>query len=53
VTYKNISGINLRIIELTPEFKKSLEANTDNNQLGICLLHKINKELEAKFAFAG
>jgi len=33
VTYKNTSAINLRIIELTPEFKKSLEANTDNNQL--------------------
>jgi uncharacterized protein YfaS (alpha-2-macroglobulin family) len=33
VTYKNIAGINLRIIELTPEFKKLLDANTDNNQL--------------------
>ncbi|MDB5223753.1 MAG: alpha-2-macroglobulin, partial [Chitinophagaceae bacterium] len=33
VTYKNIASINLRIIELTPEFKKLLEANPDNEQL--------------------
>lgn len=33
VTYKNISSINLRLIELTPAFKKLLEVNTDNNQL--------------------
>ena len=33
VIYKNISAINLRIIELTPEFKKLLEANNDNDEL--------------------
>ena len=31
VNYKNISSINLRIIELTPEFKKFLEQNDDND----------------------
>ncbi len=33
VTYKNISSIHLRLIELTPELKKILEANLDNDQL--------------------
>ncbi len=33
VSYKNISSINLRIIELSPEFKKLLAINTDNEQL--------------------
>jgi hypothetical protein len=33
VTYKNIPVINLRIIEITPEFKKLIEINSDNDQL--------------------
>ncbi|MGI8580609.1 MAG: MG2 domain-containing protein, partial [Chitinophagaceae bacterium] len=33
VTYKNISSVNFRIIELTPEFKRLLEINSDNDQL--------------------
>ena len=33
VNYKNISSINLRIIELTPAFKTLLEKNEDNDQL--------------------
>ena len=33
VTYKNIASVNFRIIELTPEFKKLIETNSDNDQL--------------------
>lgn len=33
VSYKNISSISLRLIELTPEFKKLIERNDDDNQL--------------------
>jgi hypothetical protein len=33
VTYKNFSTLNFRIIAMTPEFKKLIERNDDNDQL--------------------
>jgi Bacterial Alpha-2-macroglobulin MG10 domain/Alpha-2-macroglobulin family/MG2 domain len=33
VSYKNFSSLNFRIIQLTPEFKKLVENNNDNDQL--------------------
>ncbi|MDQ6757822.1 MAG: MG2 domain-containing protein [Bacteroidota bacterium] len=33
VSYKNFSSLNFRIIEMTPEFKKLIETNTDNDEL--------------------
>ncbi|MEO6456575.1 MAG: MG2 domain-containing protein, partial [Ginsengibacter sp.] len=33
VNYKNVSSINLRVIEVTTEFKTLLEQNNDDNQL--------------------
>ncbi|MEJ7823314.1 MAG: MG2 domain-containing protein, partial [Chitinophagaceae bacterium] len=33
VTYKNIAAINFRIIEITSEFKKLVEENSDDNKL--------------------
>ncbi len=33
VTYKNISSVNFRIIQLTPEFKNLIEINSDNDKL--------------------
>ena len=33
VSYKNFSSLNFRIIEMTPEFKKLIERNDDNDQL--------------------
>ncbi|HXL56255.1 MAG TPA: hypothetical protein VN958_08370, partial [Chitinophagaceae bacterium] len=33
VSYKNFSSLNFRIIQLTPEFKKLVENNNDNDQV--------------------
>ncbi len=33
VTYKNFSSLNFRIIQMTPQFKKLIESNEDNEQL--------------------